>query len=81
MGLGINAHFFQQCHGQINCIFFGFFHHMDRRFNDIFQNGHMAPEIEMLKHHSQTGPNPVNLFVVFRNRFPATVFFHANQLA
>ncbi len=54
---------------------------MDRRLDDIFQNGHMGPEIEMLKNHSQPAADAVHLSGILRNGLFAPVFLHPDQFA
>ncbi len=54
---------------------------MDRCLDDIFKNGHVGPEIELLKNHGKFGPDTLNLLTVHRQTFAAAIFFHLNRFA
>ena len=40
--------------------------HMDRRFDDVFEHGHVGPEIEALEHHAELRADAVDLAPVGR---------------
>ncbi len=53
---------FQIHHGRGFSLFFGFFAHPDRTESKIFQNRQVGKKIEMLKDHTDLGPNFLNIF-------------------
>jgi hypothetical protein len=38
--------------------------HVHRRFHDVFQRGHVRPQVEMLEHHRQARTHALQLFRV-----------------
>jgi hypothetical protein len=49
---------------------------MKGSLHDIVEDGHMRPEIELLKDHGKLGTNPLDLPFIRREIFPPAGFFH-----
>src|SRR3569833_710267 len=55
--------------------------HVYRALDDVLQHGHVAPEVEVLEHHAELGPDAVDLAGAGRLLAAATARFHGYGLA
>lgn len=75
--MAVGTHFCQVFHRTLAGLLFAQPQHLDRRFHDVFQNRHVAPQVEMLKHHCQAGTQQTQLLFI---RHPQLTVFIAHQV-
>ena len=57
----------------------GHFQNVNQSFSDVFKHRHVLPQVEALKHHTKTRPQPNDLIHVGRDRTPRAANSHPDS--
>ncbi|CAH0315478.1 hypothetical protein SRABI106_04181 [Rahnella aquatilis] len=80
MCAGVDTHFIEVFHRTFTRFGFAQPQHLHRRFHDVFQHRHVAPQVEMLEHHRQFGTQQLQLLLIKHFQLTVGVAHHADIL-